>query len=206
VIAASTAVLFLLIVCGPTVYQSFREARRRNDVMEHNRQILRALEEYNAKHPNPVRELPTDAPLQVLTGNDSAVRAQGVRRLRTGGDWRATWAEHRTNTGDSSDPKLEIDFNIQEVVAIFGGASTNTSGYRVETEQASQDEIEIRVNPDRYQTSGVQGDVDSATPFVFIVLPKSGSGLVVLENTQTYLDMPPEWTPLATLPVTETSE
>lgn len=126
----------------------------------------------------------TDSAIAVLSGNDSHISKPTFRRVESAAEWKKTWLDHLGHKEDTIyRPAMEIDFNRCIVVAIFGGKTTNSCGYRVESVRENDNEILTRITGIRYQTAGPNGGADSATPYCFIVLPKSEKPIVLEETT-----------------------
>lgn len=131
--------------------------------------------------------------LVVLSSKDSHIREQGLRRISSAKEWRNLWLEH---VGDKYDtihrPSMEIDFEQCMVIAIFGGDTYASWGYRVEEVRENESAVFLRYSNISYQTGYTVGEnaeepagTHDATPFAFVVLRKSKKLVVVEETTHT---------------------
>ena len=128
--------------------------------------------------------------LAVLSSKDSHIRKKSFRRISIAMEWKKLWLEHVGGKYDTIHrPSMEIDFKRCMVIAIFGGETYASWGYRVEEVRENQSTIFLRYSEIDYQTVYVgeittnkPADTHDATPYAFVILRKS-SKLIVLEET-----------------------
>jgi hypothetical protein len=135
------------------------------------------------------------APLAVLTGNDSHVKARTYERIASPTDWKKTWLKHLGMKEDTIyRPAMEVDFDRCEVVALFEGESWNTCGFVVHSVTERDDSILLRVEGVYYQT---EGDGDCVAPFAFVVVPKSSKPITLEQSDPHFPNEPPRWKEVA---------
>lgn len=125
-----------------------------------------------------------DSALAVITGSDSRVSKALYRRIASAPDWRRTWLEHLGLTEDTIfRTGMEIDFDRCIVVAVFGGDSFNTCGYKIEAVHENENTIVVRFCIIGYQTAGPGGGAQHVMPYAFVLLPKTKKAVVLEEIT-----------------------
>ena len=142
-------------------------------------------------------EVPTtqSTPLALLSGADSKVSEASYRRVTSADQWKRVWLDHLgLEDDDIYRPVFDVDFQRCMVLAVFRGKMDNIASQRVDSVTETERAIVVRIAHVGYQTIGGWKHV---TPFVFIVLPKSGKRIVLEDNVQTYMAHPPEWKELA---------
>ncbi|WP_425399735.1 hypothetical protein [Aeoliella sp.] len=143
------------------------------------------------------------APLAVLSDDDSHVTQASFRRIDTQQQWSQVWLEHLDIEPVYDNPNREsfqVDFKRCMVVAIFGGATTNTAGYRVDTVTNEVNTVVLRFEARTYQTAGPNGGAAHVTPYAFVVLPKTTKNIVLERSAERYKGQPPVWRKVAELP------
>ena len=138
-------------------------------------------------------------PVVVLSGSGSGVGNAECLRVTSQAEWEPIWKRHAARQG-----KLEhgleaqqtpvVDFTNCMVIAVFGGSTWNTDGLKVLSASDNGDEIVIRMNWLTYQTPE-KGD--KATPFAFIVMPRSPKPFVLQVNARSKTEraegLAPKW-------------
>jgi hypothetical protein len=79
---------------------------------------------------------------------------------------------------------MEVDFNRFLVVALFGGESFNSCGYRVEAVREDKASVFVSFSSIGYQTAGPEGGADRVAPYAFVVLPRSEKQIVLHETAR----------------------
>ncbi len=124
--------------------------------------------------------------LAVLSGNDSHISKKAFQRIESQQAWRKTWLAHLGLKADTIyRPTLAIDFDRCLVIAVFGGSTTNSCGYRVESVSQDKDGMHLVFSEITYQTARAGGGEDHAAPYAFIVLPKFTKQVVLEQVTHT---------------------
>jgi hypothetical protein len=147
-------------------------------------------------------EAPTTqgVPLAVLSGPSSKVSEASYRRVTSSDQWKRVWLDHLGLSDDTIyRPAFEVDFQRCMVLAVFRGKMVNVASERVDSVTETERAIVVRIDDTGYQTGGIGSDdhADHVTPYVFVVLPKSGKQIILENNVQPYLGQPPEWKELA---------
>jgi hypothetical protein len=99
-----------------------------------------------------------------------------------------TWAEVWARAGNPDERPL-VDFTRNRVLVVFGGWQGNCSGYDASA-TVDDAQVVVRLRPRWYQTMG-GGDV--ATPWLFLVLPRTGKPVIVEANVQGTIGGEPVW-------------
>ncbi len=126
------------------------------------------------------------SPLAVLSDNHSHISKAGYHRIGSAAEWKKMWLEHLGLKEDTIyRTAMEVDFDRCMVIAIFGGDTENSCGFRVESVREKENTIVVEFANIGYQTGGPDGGGDRVTPYVFIVLPRSQKVVVLDETTHT---------------------
>lgn len=137
-------------------------------------------------------------PLVVLSGADSEIRKAAYRRITEPDEWAKLWASHvGTSVDDPYSPQFDVDFERCMVVAILRGEQRNSRGIQVEPTESSADSLVIRFTQLGYQSFGVDNNKPPDRPYAFIVLPAATKRIVIEENVQNLIGLPPEWEEVA---------
>ncbi|MCO6044568.1 hypothetical protein NG895_11685 [Aeoliella sp. ICT_H6.2] len=148
--------------------------------------------------------------LVVLSDQDSHVTIAGFGRIDSPQRWTRVWLEHlgldpRYDTPNRA--AMEVDFERCMVVAIFGGTTANTAGYKVASVIETTDSVVVRFEANTSQSAGPDGGAERTTPYAFVVLPKTNKPIVMQQGVRQYIGEPPTWKHVAELPpVTKTLE
>ncbi|MCA9285991.1 MAG: hypothetical protein KDA22_12280 [Phycisphaerales bacterium] len=134
------------------------------------------------------------------TGARSAIEQPRVERIADPERWVAVWKEHR---GDGIEKNArnwpvwpEVDFERCMVLCIFGGRSTNTDGWNIESVADRGADLLVRYDAMTFQTASFGGEPDhgaSTSPYGIFVLPRSAKPIVMEENVQGLIGRPPVW-------------
>jgi hypothetical protein len=134
------------------------------------------------------------------SGARSTIEQPRIERVADAERWAAVWKEHRgagieTNARDWP-VWPEVDFDHCMVLCIFGGRSTNTDGWAIESVEDRGADLLVRYDAMTFQTASFGGEPDrgvSTTPYGIFVLPRSAKPIVMEENVQGLIGQPPIW-------------
>lgn len=145
-------------------------------------------------------------PLMVMTGHESDVAEARYRLAASQEVFDEVWVGHmgdrvtRAAQGWPMPPR--IDFEACEAIFIFGGASTNTNGYRVMETIEAADAVTIRFEDISFQTSSLDG-ADAgvrARPWAMLLIEKTDKTVVLEQNVQGLIGGDPIWKERASFP------
>lgn len=123
------------------------------------------------------------------SGAHSGVSGGRVEFATSWTEWERIWLDHIAGSKDPA-PPYTVDFETEMVVAVFGGAKSNSRGYFVDEILRGSTGWIVRIDETTYQTFGPADDV---TPYGFFVFPRVETSVLVEENVQGELNKPPIW-------------
>jgi hypothetical protein len=128
---------------------------------------------------------PTITRLRGWEGEGSGVRLDRYALITNKADWEKLWKEHKPN-----EAAPEVDFEKEQVVAIFQSVPEGWGGVKVTELLSSNARTLLHIRGTSYQTEGTPPELTMS--YGFHVFPK---GLKLVLETPNYpsMDAPPRW-------------
>jgi hypothetical protein len=136
-------------------------------------------------------------PVIVWTGTDSKQAKESFSCCRSQAEWEASWNKHQGRDEKAEgQPCSQVDFDTHMVIVLFHGESSQNHGIDIASVSEERGCVRLHYKPSWFQVVFREGEARrsyATQSYAFVVLPQSRKAVVLEEDAQTLIGVPPDW-------------